>query len=309
MGMTKALVATFVCAALAGCGGKTDEAKKDEAPAPAPAPPPSAPTVGAPGAAGLGGLVGGGLAGLFGGAKKKEAPVKGLFGGGGLNLGALGGLAKAADGAARAGEPPAPPAAPPPPDPGKPSEGGPSCAAIAQHIAVLAKDEFADQPQAAAQVTAAIAQMCDGGGWPVEARQCILNAADEAALDKCGDMIPGGGVAGGDEATEPGGPAAPDVPDIDMSATGPVSSGNADCDAMAASFVPALIASQMAQMGQQVPPEAKQMLDQMKWPIQNQLAAVCAKSKWPREAIQCLGAARSEPDATTCVTKFKLAGG
>jgi hypothetical protein len=313
MGMTKALVATFVCVALAGCGGKKDgDKKKDDTPAPAPAPPPGAPKAGGPGAMGLpGGLGGGALAGLFGGAtaKKKESPMKGLFGGGGINLGMLGEASKTAA-VADTDKPgaPAPPAPPPPPDPGKPGpEGGPSCAAIAQHILTVAKDELAGQPpEAAAQMTEAFTQMCTQMSWSLEARQCFMNATEESAFEKCGDLIApsGGGMEPGDG---DGDGDMPQMPQVDMTATAPVPSGNPDCDAMAASLVPTLLAAEMG--GGDVPPEAKAMMEQMKFGIQNQIAAVCAQAKWPKEAIQCVGAAKNEQDLTTCAGKYNLTGG
>src|SRR5688500_1191 len=137
MGMITRLLAATLCLALAACGGKSDDKKKDE---PAPAPPTGPKMAGDPGAmGGLAGLFGGAIAG--GTAKQKAAPSKGLFGGG-LNLGALGDAKK--DTAAEApGAPDSPPTPPPATEPGKPpADGGPSCAEVAKHIGVIAKDEL-----------------------------------------------------------------------------------------------------------------------------------------------------------------------
>jgi hypothetical protein len=306
--MTKALVATLVCAALAACGGKGDDKKKDEG-TPASAPPTGPPTANPPGQMpGMmgGGLMGGGaLAGLFGGAtaaKKKESPVKGLFGGG-LNIGAIGQAAADSKASVDPGAPPAPPAPPPPPpDPGKPAEGA-SCAAVAQHVAILAKEELGDD---APKAVAMLSQMCEQQQWPAEARSCFMNAGDESALEACGEKIGGSGDGDGD-GEDPGGGDMPQMPQIDMTATAPVPSGNPDCDAMAVNLVAALMAGQMG--GQQIPPEARQMMEQMKIPIQNQIAAVCVQQKWPKPAIQCLGSAKSEQDLQACVSKYNLTGG
>jgi hypothetical protein len=294
MGMTTRLLALALCTALAACGGKKEDDKKKEEPV---VPPTGPKMAGEPGmGGGLAGLFGGGIAG--GAARQKAAPTKGLFGGG-LNLGALGDMAKKDAPAAEApGGAPAPPAPPPAAEPGKPAaDGGPSCADVARHIGEVAKDELGDDPSMAAEMLGVLTQMCEQMAWPVDGRRCLMQAKDEMAFDRCGELIPG--AAGGDG--DLGGDG--DIDDMPMPvADQPLPSGNAECDAMAVNLVGVILAGQMAQL----PAEQRQMMDGMKFTIQNEIAKVCAVGNWPKEAVQCLAGAKSEADAEGCIGKYNL---
>ena len=57
---------------------------------------------------------------------------------------------------------------------------------------------------------------------------------------------------------------------------------------------------------QRMPAEQRQMMEGMKFSIQNEIARVCASGNWPKEAVQCLGSARSEADAEGCIGKYNL---
>ena len=278
------LLTALLSLSLAACGGKKDDAKKNDQAPPAPQPPSATGPTG-----------GGSLAMLFGGAKKADKPAarSGLFGGG-LNLGELG---KAAGGGAApdtaapevAGD--KPPAAADP----KPADGGPSCAEAARRVATLAKAELAAaDPQLAAQIEPLLTEMCTQTGWSAAARRCVMDAKDESGLEKCNALLPddGGGIGADDDLEEGEMPDMPGMPVADK----PVPSGNAECDAMAANLISAMTAA-----GEQIPADAR-------YGVQNMIAELCAKTPWPRDAVQCLTQARTEQDAEACASKYNLGG-
>lgn len=276
------LLTALLSLSLAACGGKKDDDKKAAAETPDPSRQP--PTATGP-------AQGGGALGMLFGADKPAAgkPSTGGLFGGGLNLGELG---KAAD---ATGTAPAPDKAPPAAD-RKPADGGPSCADVAKRAATVAKADLAGaDPALAAQIEPLLTEMCTSMQWSAAARQCVMDARDEAGLEKCNALLPdegGGGMAGADDDEEGDMGDLPAMPKADK----PVSSGNAACDAMAANVVTLMMAS----AGQQVASE--------RYGIQNALALACATIPWPQEAVQCLTQARSDQDAEACAARYDLGG-
>ncbi len=276
------LLTALVSVSLAACGGKKDDKKStEETPDPARQPPTATgPAQG-----------GGSLAMLFGGDKPAAGkPSGGLFGGG-LNLSEVG---KAA-GATASGTAPEADEAPPPAAGKKPADGGPPCAEVAKRVATVAKaDLAAADPGLAEQIEPLLTEMCTTMQWSAAARQCVMDARDEAGLEKCNALLPGeGGGMGQRDELEEGDMG--DLPDVPM-ANKPVPSGNAECDAMAANLVTMMMAA-----GEQIPADAR-------YGVQNMIAEMCAKTPWPKDAVQCLSQARSEQDAEACAARYDLGG-
>jgi len=93
--------------------------------------------------------------------------------------------------------------APPPvkPDP-IPATAGPSCAAVADHLATLAQRD----PTLPAQADPALKARCLTDAWNDAVRNCMATANDDGEVDGCVGMLPekqraglgsGGGAAGG----------------------------------------------------------------------------------------------------------------
>ena len=78
-----------------------------------------------------------------------------------------------------------PPAAKPTPDP-IPKTAGPSCKAVADHLATLAdRDPLQDD----AKTTAKLRAHCESDVWSDDARSCLATAQSQAELDGCKSMM------------------------------------------------------------------------------------------------------------------------
>jgi hypothetical protein len=140
---------------------------------------------------------------------------------------------------------------------------------ITAHAGELPKEAMAMMEVEMAKQKAQVVAECQKG-WSAELQQCIRKAGAIADLMQCEALMAGGG----EMATE----AKP--------------SGDAECDKIGAHVA--------AVYKKTLPADQAAMYEQVKYTLQNEIAAECAGGSWPKEMRACMLKATSEDQFDDC---------